>query len=132
MVEKANPARITVGLVTGNYFTVMGLSAVLGRLTSSADDGTGVPPVMVLTHDFWLRRFGGDSGVVGKTIRVSNQAVTIIGVVQAAPSFPDRMDALMNMVISEHHTSALMVQGRTHRMTEMIAVGPGGDPGPGA
>ena len=121
MLEKDNPARITVGLVTGNYFTVMGLSAVLGRLTSSADDGTGVPPVMVLTHDFWLRRFGGDSGVVGKTIRVSNQAVTIIGVVQAAPSFPDRMDALMNMVISEHHTSALMVQGRTHRMTEMIA-----------
>ena len=31
------------------------------------------------------------------------------------------MDALLNMVISEHHTSALMVQGRTHRMTEMIA-----------
>ena len=121
MVENDNPSRITVGLVTGNYFSVMGLSAVLGRLTSSADDGTGVPPVMVLTHDFWLRRFGGDSGVVGKTIRVSNQAVTIIGVAQPAPTFPERMDALMNMVISEHHTSALMVQGRTHRMTDMIA-----------
>ncbi len=121
MAENDNPTRITVGLVTGNYFSVMGLSAVLGRLTSSADDGTGVPPVMVLTHDFWLRRFGGDSGVVGKTIRVSNQAVTIVGVAEPAPTFPERMDALMNMVISEHHTSALMVQGRTHRMTDMIA-----------
>jgi putative ABC transport system permease protein len=121
MEEAGAAARITVGLVTGNYFTVMGLSPVLGRLTSPADDGTGVPPVMVLSHDFWLRRFGGDPGVIGKTVRVSNQAVTIIGVVQAAPSFPERMDALMNMVISEHHTSALMVQGRTHRMTDMIA-----------
>jgi hypothetical protein len=40
---------------------------------------------------------------------------------QAAPTFPNRMDAIMNMVISEHHTSAMMVHGRTHRMTEMIA-----------
>ncbi|MGH7562248.1 MAG: FtsX-like permease family protein, partial [Gemmatimonadales bacterium] len=46
---------------------------------------------------------------------------TVIGVVQPAPYFPNRMDALMNMVISEHHTSAMMVHGRTHRMTEMIA-----------
>ena len=47
--------------------------------------------------------------------------MTIVGVVQPAPYFPERMDALMNMVISEHHTSAMMVQGRTHRMTDMIA-----------
>ncbi len=113
--------RINVGLVTGNYFSVMGLTAVLGRLTSSADDGTGVPPVMVLTHEFWINRFAGDSGIVGQTVRLNGQAVTVIGVVQPAPSFPTRMDALMNMVISEHHTSATMIQGRTHRMTEMIA-----------
>ncbi len=113
--------RINVGLVTGNYFSVMGLTAVLGRLTTPADDGTGVPPVMVLTHEFWINRFAGDSGIVGRTVRLNGQAVTVIGVVQPAPSFPTRMDALMNMVISEHHTSATMVQGRTHRMTEMIA-----------
>lgn len=113
--------RINVGLVTGNFFSVMGLSPVVGRLTTSADDGTGVPPVMVLTHEYWMSRFGGDPSIVGKTVRVNNQAVTVIGVVQPAPYFPDRMDALMNMVISPHHTSAMMVHGRTHRMTEMIA-----------
>jgi predicted permease len=75
----------------------------------------------VLTHEFWMSRFGGDSTIVGKTVRVNNQAVAVIGVVQPAPYFPNRMDALMNMVISEHHTSAMMVHGRTHRMTEMIA-----------
>jgi len=76
---------------------------------------------MVLTHEFWQAHFGGDSTIVGKTLRVNNQAVQVIGVVQPAPNFPTRMDALMNMVISEHHVSATMVQGRTHRMTEMIA-----------
>ncbi|MEP6692303.1 MAG: ABC transporter permease, partial [Gemmatimonadaceae bacterium] len=113
--------RMNVGLVTGNFFQVMGLSPVLGRLLDAGDDGTKAAPVMVLTHDYWMKRFGGDRAIVGKTVRVDGKAVTIVGVVQPAPYFPNKMDALLNMVISEHHTSALMVQGRTHRMTEMIA-----------
>jgi putative ABC transport system permease protein len=118
---ESDAVRITVGLVTGNYFQVMGLSPVLGRLLNDGDDGTKVPPVMVLTHEYWMKRFGGDRNVIGKKVRVDGKAVEIVGVVQPAPYFPTRMDALLNMVISEHHTSALMVQGRTHRMTEMIA-----------
>jgi putative ABC transport system permease protein len=113
--------RINVGLVTGNYFQVMGLSPVVGRLLNDGDDGTNVPPVMVLTHEYWMKRFGGDPAVVGRTVRLGGKGVTIVGVVQPAPYFPNRMDALLNMVISEHHTSAMMVHGRTHRMTEMIA-----------
>jgi putative ABC transport system permease protein len=113
--------RVNVGLVTGNYFQIMGLSPVLGRLLNDGDDGTGVPPVMVLTHEYWMKRFGGDPTVVGRKVRLAGKPVTIVGVVQRAPYFPRRMDALLNMVISEHHTSAMMVHGRTHRMTEMIA-----------
>ena len=113
--------RMNVGLVTGNYFKVMGLSPVLGRLLDDGDDGTAVSPVMVLTHEYWMKRFGGQNDVIGKKVIIDNKPVTIVGVVQPAPYFPQRMDALLNMVISEHHTSALMVQGRTHRMTEMIA-----------
>jgi predicted permease len=113
--------RIDMGLVTGNFFEVMGLSPVLGRLTRPSDDGTGVPPVMVLTHEFWLKRFGGDSSIVGRQVRLDGGSVTVIGVLQPAPFFPDRVDALLNMVVSPHHLSALMVQSRTHRMTEVVA-----------
>jgi predicted permease len=113
--------RLDMGLVTGNFFEVMGLAPVLGRLTWPSDDGTGVPPVMVLTHEFWIRRFGGDSSIVGKQVRLDGTSVTVIGVLQPAPFFPDRVDAFLNMVISEHHTSAFMAQDRIHRMTEMIA-----------
>jgi hypothetical protein len=121
LAGERDAVRVNVGLVTGNYFSVMGLSPVLGRLLTDADDGTNVPPVMVLTHEYWMRRFGGDPSVVGRSVRLGGKAVTIVGVVQPAPYFPGRMDALLNMVISEHHTSAMMVQGRTHRMTEMVA-----------
>jgi len=113
--------RVQVGLVTGNYFSVMGLSPILGRALTDADDGTGVPPVAVLTYDYWQRRFSGDSAIVGKQVRIDGRAVEIVGVLQPAPTFPERFDAIMNMVISEHHTSAMMVHGRTHRMTDMIA-----------
>ncbi|HEX9728594.1 MAG TPA: ABC transporter permease [Gemmatimonadales bacterium] len=118
---EADAITMNVGLVTGNYFDVMGLVPVLGRGLDASHDGPGVEPVMVLTHAYWMDRFAGDSSIVGKTVRAGDRGVQVLGVIQAAPTFPTRMDALMNMVISEHHTSALMVQGRTHRMTEMIA-----------
>ena len=113
--------RIDVGLVTGNFFEVMGLSPVLGRLTLPSDDGPGVPPVVVLTHEFWMKRFAGDSNIVGTQIRLDGASVTVIGVVQPAPFFPSRVDALLNMVVSPHHLSAQMVEARVHRMTELIA-----------
>ena len=113
--------QIEVGLVTGNFFEVLGLAPVLGRLTNSNDDGKGVPPVMVLTHEFWKTRFGGDPGIIGKQVKLDGSSVTVIGVVQPAPWFPDKVDALLNMVVSPHHLSAQMVEARVHRMTEMIA-----------
>jgi len=119
--EERSASRINVGLVTGNYFQVMGLSQVLGRLLNSGDDGTKVPPVMVLTYDYWRKHFGGDSGIIGRKYRIGGKQVTVVGVAQPAPTFPDKFDALLNMVISEHHTSAQMIQGRTHRMTEVMA-----------
>jgi putative ABC transport system permease protein len=114
-------ARLNVGLVTGNYFEVMGLAPVLGRLTLPSDDGPGVPPVMVLSHQFWMQRFGGDTAVVGTRLRLDGKQVTVIGVLQPAPFFPAPIDGLLNMVVSEHHLSATMVEGRTHRMTEVVA-----------
>jgi predicted permease len=121
MVENGEAKRIDVGLVTGNYFSVMGLAPVLGRAFDKNDDGPGAAPVMMLTWDYWQHSFGGDSGIVGKALHVNGKAVPVVGILQAAPAFPQKMDALMNMVNSEHHISATMVTGRTHRMTQMIA-----------
>jgi hypothetical protein len=115
------PVRIRVGLVTGNYFEVMGLSPVVGRLTHPSDDGAAAAPVAVLGYDYWKTRFGGDSAVLGKKILLNDRPVTVIGVLQPAPFFPERVDALLNLVNSAHHLSATMQQSRTHRMTSVVA-----------
>ncbi len=121
LIEQTDASQIDVGLVTGNYLSVMGLTPVLGRAFSSSDDGAGAAPVILLGHAYWLTHFAGDPGIVGQTMRIGQRPVEVIGVLEPAPFFPGRIDALMNMSISEHHVSAMMVQGRSHRMTEMIA-----------
>src|SRR5262249_46367711 len=66
-------------LVSDNYFSGLGLRPALGRFTetSGADQGK---PVVVISHGFWKTQFGGDPGVLGQTIRVNDQVLTIIGV----------------------------------------------------
>jgi predicted permease len=72
-------------LVSGDYFSTLGVGVVRGRLLTPADDAPGAPPVAVITHSFWQRRFGGADNVLGRTILVGPQSLTIIGVV--APGF---------------------------------------------
>ena len=67
--------------VSGNVFGSFGLQPALGRLIGPGDDvQPGGHPVAVLSHDFWTRRFGGDPGVVGRTLRLGSQPYEIIGV----------------------------------------------------
>lgn len=66
-------------LVSTNYFSLLGIAPHAGQLFSPDWNVTGDPPV-VLSHDTWLMRFGGDSTVVGETIRLSGSAFRIVGV----------------------------------------------------
>ena len=120
MVDGDEPVHVQAGVISGNFFEVMGLGSVLGRLTSDRDDGPAAPPVAVLSHQFWMQRFGGDPKVIGRQVRINDMSSTIVGVVQRAPQYPQRTDVFVNMVTSPHHLSATMKQGRTHRMTEVF------------
>src|SRR5712691_6646907 len=72
-------------LVSGNYFDVLGVRPALGRVLSPADDDVqGAHPVLVLSHAYWTRHFGGDAGVLNQTILVNNTEMTIVGVAQAS------------------------------------------------
>ncbi|MFI5242411.1 MAG: ADOP family duplicated permease [Gemmatimonadales bacterium] len=72
--------------VTGNYFEVLGVHAALGRVLVPADDRPPVgAPVVVLSYDFWQSEFGGSRDVIGKTLRIDDASVTVVGV--AAPDF---------------------------------------------
>jgi predicted permease len=72
-----------VQMVSGEYFQVLGVDAFVGRLLTPDDDTTGANPVAVLSYNFWQRRFGGEFSVIGQTITVKEQPLTVIGVAPA-------------------------------------------------
>src|SRR5215468_5223485 len=74
------PLQWTAGLVTGGFFGALGAKPLLGRLITEEDDRRGGPFVVVLSHALWLRHFGGDPGVVGKTVMLSGNSYTVVGV----------------------------------------------------
>ena len=74
--------RIEAEMVSGNFFTMLGVKPALGRVFNSEEDDRTYRghPVVVLGYDYWVNRFARDPGVVGKTIRVNNYPMTIVGV----------------------------------------------------
>jgi predicted permease len=70
---------------SGNYFQVLGVTAGLGRTITPDDDRAAAPPVAVLSHRYWLSRFGGRPNAVGSSVGVNGIPVTIVGVL--APAF---------------------------------------------
>ncbi|MFI5092458.1 MAG: ABC transporter permease [Candidatus Acidiferrales bacterium] len=78
---QGRPERAWVDLVSGNYFSALGIEPALGR-TFAPDEGwvQNKDPLVVLSYKFWQKRFGGDRGVIGQTVQVNNHAFTIIGV----------------------------------------------------
>jgi predicted permease len=73
-------------LVSGNYFSVLGVDAALGRMIEpSDDDAPGRHPVAVLSHRYWQQKFSGNPGALGESIVVNNTPLTVIGV--APPKF---------------------------------------------
>ncbi len=66
--------------VSGNYYSALGVPPLLGRVIAEEDDDAKASPVLVLSHRYWQRRFGGDASVIGKQINLNNVSFTIIGV----------------------------------------------------
>ncbi|MES2522569.1 MAG: ABC transporter permease [Gemmatimonadota bacterium] len=76
-----HPEQLSAGLVTGNYFPVLGLRAVRGRLFTTADDGApGASPHVVLSYAYWTSAFAADPKVVGRVIRIAGNPFSVIGV----------------------------------------------------
>jgi len=79
--------RVEAEMVSGNYFTMLGVKPAIGRVFSSREDDQVYQghPVVVLSHAYWTNRFNRDPNVVGKTVRVNDYPMTIVGV--SAESF---------------------------------------------
>src|SRR5690242_18893506 len=121
--------RVNAELVSGNYFTMLGVKPAIGRVFSSEEDDRvyGGHPVVVLSYDYWVRRFARDPNVIGKKIHVYYFPMTIVGVSSAefrgfdpAQSPQIRVPILMKRVMAPE-LSWMRADNRRARWVQVFA-----------
>ena len=95
----------TVIRVTPGFFTVFGAGPSMGRLFESADETPGSPFTAIISHDFWMRRFGGRPDAIGSTASFGERTFTIVGVMPPGFRFPTRTDLWYSAWVQPETTS---------------------------
>lgn len=111
-------------LVSANYFSVLGTRPALGRFFLPEEDaGPGGPRVVVLSHSVWQRRFGGDSGIVGRAVELNGQPFTVVGV--SEPGFRGSVAAVdmslwVPLVVDPVVSNRQILDSRRNRWLELV------------
>jgi predicted permease len=123
VLGRGEPHRATGGLVTANFFSMLGAQPLLGRMLAPADDAKGALPVVVLTHAYWQRAFGSDPAVVGQTLDLTVKHAEIVGVLQPGSHYATqrKQDFYANYAANDHYMSSSMQNEWPHRMTTVYA-----------
>ena len=88
--------RLRGGVVTPQYFELFGISAAQGRNFNEADGKPGAPRVAILTNGYWQTRFGGDTGIIGRTLALNGESVTVIGVLPKGYAIAGTISLFLN------------------------------------
>jgi len=90
--EDGAPVRVRGASVSYEFFPLLGVQPELGRAITRDDDKTGASPVIVLSHEMWATRFGGDPAILGRTVHFDGITPTVVGVMPAAFRYPQRAE----------------------------------------
>jgi len=114
------PRRVVTGVVSPQFFRLFGVRPLLGRDFRAEDDQHGAEAVLLLTHRFWERAFGGDRNIVGRVFRMNDRPHTVIGVLPPLPLYPDDNDVWMPVSSCPFRSSANTRQNRNTRMVQVF------------
>jgi signal transduction histidine kinase len=117
----AEPRRVQTGVVSWNFFDVLGVKPALGRGFRPGDEMHGADAVLLLSHEFWKAEFGGDPGAVGRRFEMNDRAHTVIGVLPPLPRYPDANDVFMPTVACPFRSRPATAENRQARMVAAFA-----------
>jgi putative ABC transport system permease protein len=90
LTGSGEPERITGGVATTSFFSLLGVRPALGRLFLPEEDRPGGPPVVVLSHSLWEHRFNSDPAAMGKGVVLDGKTYTVVGVLPPSFVIPDQ------------------------------------------
>jgi putative ABC transport system permease protein len=116
-----NPERVTTGVVSANFFEVLGVHPVLGRFITPSDESRSAAPVLVLSYAYWMKEFGGDKKILGRAFTMNDRIHTVIGVMPPLPEYPDANDVYMPTTSCPFRSNPQMIANRDSRMVTILA-----------
>ena len=108
--------QIRAGVVSANFFDVLGVDAHLGRTFLAGEDQPGTEPILVLSYEYWSGRLGSDPEIIGKPLQVNSQIHTVVGVLPPIPQYPRQNDAYMPTSHCPTRSSPRFRENRSSRM----------------
>src|SRR5690349_12388054 len=87
ITDNGEPERVLGAAVSADYFPLLRVKPVLGRVFTRDEDKPGAPSVIVISYGLWQRRFGGDSNIIGREVNIGGKT-TVVGVMPAGFQFP--------------------------------------------
>jgi len=117
LIGHGEPRRVQTGVVSANFFDVLGVKPLLGRTFAAGEDAPGSQPLLMLSYGFWLRAFGGDPNIIGQQLEMNDKPHIVIGVLPPIPLYPDENDVFMPTSACPFRGSPQMANVRGHRMS---------------
>jgi predicted permease len=115
LLNQGEPDRVDTGVVSANFFDMLGITPTLGRSFVDTDDDLGAEAVLILSHAYWQQKFGGDESVVGRVLEMNNKPHTVVGVLPAFPQYPVERDVYMPTSACPFRASAEVTPTQGHR-----------------
>jgi putative ABC transport system permease protein len=100
------PEEIRAATVSVNYFQVIGVAPMLGRGFTAEEERPGANNIVILSHALWQRRFGGDPGILNKTISLSGEPNTVVGIMPPKFQFPENTEMWRPLAPSDRTRAA--------------------------
>jgi len=87
LLRRGDPDRVNTGVVSHNFFEVLGIQPILGRSFRAEDDTPGAEPVLILSYTYWQTKFGSDPNIVGQVFQMNDRPHTVVGVLPNVPHY---------------------------------------------
>lgn len=121
LLGHGDPRRVQTGVVSADFFDLLGVKPLLGRTFARGEDQSGAAPVLMLSYAFWVNQLGADSSIVGATFTMNDRQHTVIGVLPPLPAYPDRNDVWMPISSCPFRASPTVANSRSIRMVTLLA-----------
>jgi predicted permease len=118
LLGRADPERLATGVVSANFFDVLGVQPAYGRAFQEQDDKPGAPAVLMLSDAYWRRSFHADPSVIGKIFQMNDRPHQVIGVLPAVTPYPLEVDVYMPTSACPFRSSQHSIDDRTMRMMQ--------------